>query len=74
MVPLEGFADAADGTRLVITPGNILVDIDTCQGFACGVTLMHEFKLVFFQETLDSARRIAGIIPEPMFIAIGEKD
>jgi hypothetical protein len=74
VVHLESFAYPAHGAGLVIAFDNAGVDNGIRQLLAAGAALNQQFQLRFLEEALNGARRIAGVIPKPMLIAIGIKN
>ena len=74
VVHLERFGYPTHGTGLIIAFDDVGVDNGIRQRFMTGAALNQQFQFLFFIKALDSARRITGIVPEPVFIAIGIKN
>ncbi len=74
MVPLEDLADPANGADLIRALDDRSIDLRVRQLLAARAPLDHQFQLRFFVEALHLARRVAGIVPHPVLIAVRVKD
>ena len=73
-VALKGFANAANGAQLVMALHDIGVDGHARQRLGRAAALHQQLQFVLLVETLHRARRISGVIPEPVFITISGVD
>jgi len=71
MIFLERLANAADGARLIKIAGDLRIRLHVGERPPCVAALMQQHQLVFFQKALPGARRVAGVVPKPMLVAIG---
>ena len=68
------FRDAANGAVLVVALHNGVVDLHRGQQAARPAALYGQFQFVLFIEPLHFAGRVKLIVPQLMFVAIGEED
>ena len=73
-VRLERLRDAADGAVLVVALYDRLVGLGRRKGAPCGAPLHQQGELGFLVEALHRARRIRGVVPDPVLIAVGAED
>ncbi len=74
VVALEGLGDAPDAARLVIALDDGRADLAFRQRLARGAALDRELQLRLLVEALHRARRVAGVVPEPVLVAVGIED
>jgi hypothetical protein len=71
---LEAPGDRADGAVLIGALDDSAVDALARQRLAAGAPLDQKLELALLVEPADLARRIAGVVPDPVLIAVGQED
>jgi hypothetical protein len=71
---LQRFADRPDCPLLVVAPGDAVRKGDLGKGLADLPAPDQGFELIFFVEALDLTGWVAQVIPDPVAVAVGEKD
>ena len=73
-IPLECLGDAPDAARLVVALDDLRVDLGTCEGLPAGPPLDDEFQFGLLVEALHLPGRVAGVVPDPVLVAVGVED
>ncbi len=71
---LKRLADAPDGPRLVVALHNGGVDLRAGQRLPSGPAQDEQLEFVPLEETLHGARRIGGVIPDPVLVTVCVED
>src|SRR5438552_3907306 len=74
MVLFKSFADAADGSVLVIALNNLLVDFGIRQRTSRAAPLYQPLQFVFFIEALNVAGRVVLVVPNPVLVSVAIDD
>ena len=74
VVALEGFGDAADGPGLVVAVDDLRTDRGLRQRAPRLPPLDQQLQLRLLVETQHPARRVAGVVPGPVLVAVRVKD
>ena len=74
IVRFKGGTDTAHGPVLVIAFDDGGVDDGFGQLFAAAAALNQQLQFLLFEEALHCARRVAGVVPDPVFVTVGIKN
>jgi len=74
VVALEGLGDAPDAARLIEALDDCRVDIGAGQRLATAAALDQQLQLRLLVEALYRARRVVGVVPQPVLVAVGVED
>ena len=74
VVALEGLGDAADGAGLVVALDDLRTNRGLRQRAPRLPPLDHQLQLRLLVETLHPARRVAGVVPGPVLVAVRVED
>ena len=70
MVALEGLGDAADGTGLVVALDDLRTNRGRRERAPRLPTLDQQLQLRLLAETLHLPRRVVGVVPDPVLVAV----
>ena len=74
LVALKRLQHATDGALLVVALDNARCNRQAGQRFARGAALVHQLQLVLGMKALHRARWAGGVVPHPVFVAVGAID